>query len=255
MSRFATVTVDAVDSDESDDYFMAVTDFITPTRLFLGAMGRAPEMLKRLPAYFDAKGLAISQHEAVSKDGTRIPYFEVARTNLVRNGRNPTLLTATAGFEVAEVPEYSATQRGLARKGGTYVLANIRGEGSSGRGGTGRRSRPTGTRRRGLHRRGGRSRSPQGHVPAASGIQGGSNGGLLVGNMLTLRPDLFGAIVCQVPLLDMRRYHLLLAGASWIDEYGNPDNRTSGIRTDVLAHHNLRDGVVPAHTVHDLDPR
>ena len=247
MSRFATASVDAVDSDETDDYFMAVTDFLTPTRLFLATIGgRAPEMLKRLPAYFDAKGLAVSQHEAVSKDGTRIPYFEVARTTLVRNGRNPTLLYGYGGFEVAELPEYSATLgAGWLEKGGTYVLANIRGGGEFG---------PK------WHRaalKSNRHKAFEDFIAVAEdlvrrkvtspphlGIQGGSNGGLLVGNMLTLRPDLFGAIVCQVPLLDMRRYHLLLAGASWVAEYGNPDDPSEWafIRT-FSPYHNLRDGV------------
>jgi prolyl oligopeptidase len=247
LSRFATVSVGAVDADESDDYFMAVTDFITPTRLFLGTIGgRAPEMLKRLPAYFDAKGLTVSQHEAVSKDGTSIPYFEVARANLALNGRNPTLLYGYGGFEVAMLPEYSGTLgAGWLEKGGTYVLANIRGGGEFG---------PK------WHRaalKANRHKAFEDFIavaehlvrrkvtsPSHLGIQGGSNGGLLVGNMLTMRPDLFGAIVCQVPLLDMRRYHVLLAGASWIDEYGNPDdpNQWAFIRT-FSPYHNLRDGV------------
>jgi prolyl oligopeptidase len=246
-TRFGTVSVDAIDADESDDYFMAVTDFITPTRLLQGRVAsRNTELLKRLPPYFDAKGLAISQHEAISKDGTRIPYFEVARAHLTRNGRNPTLLYGYGGFEVPMVPQYSGTLgAGWLEKGGVYVLANIRGGGEFG---------PN------WHRaalKANRHKAFEDFIgvaedlvrrkvtsPAHLGIQGGSNGGLLMGNMLALRPDLFGAIVCQVPLLDMRRYHVLLAGASWIEEYGNPDDPAEWafIRT-FSPYHNLRDGV------------
>ena len=169
--------------------------------------------------------LAVSQHEAVSKDGTRVPYFEVARSDLVVDGNHPSLLYGYGGFDVSMLPSYRpAVGAAWLEKGGVYVVANIRGGGEFG---------------------------PQWHQsalkahryrayddfiavavdligrkvtsPPRLGIQGGSNGGLLMGNMLVRRPDLFGGIVCQVPLLDMRRYHHLLAGASWMGEYGNPD--------------------------------
>ena len=248
LSKFGTISVEAVDADESDDYFTTVTDFVMPTRLFLGAVKRRePELLKRQPAFFDAKDLVMSQHEVVSKDGTRIPYFEVARSNARHDGTAPTLLYGYGGFEVSMLPQYSGTLgAGWLEKGGTYVLANIRGGGEFG---------PQ------WHRaalKANRHKAYEDFIAVAEdlvrrkitspkhlGIQGGSNGGLLVGNMLTRRPDLFGAIVCQVPLLDMRRYHRLLAGASWIDEYGNPDDPAewSFIRT-FSPYHNLRDGVV-----------
>ena len=223
---FGSLRVRGVDADESDDYFMTVNDFLTPSSLFLGTVGSAaPEKLKALPEFFSAAGLAISQHEAVSKDGTKIPYFQVSRKNSTRQSENPTLLYGYGGFNVSQLPYYSGTL-GAAwlERGGVYVLANIRGGGEFG---------PN------WHyaaRKENRQRAYDDFIAVAEdliarkvtspkqlGIQGGSNGGLLVGVALTQRPDLFKAVVCQVPLLDMRRYSKLLAGASWVDEYGDPD--------------------------------
>jgi len=247
LPEFSTVTVSAVDADDSDDYFATVTGYLDPTSLHLGtAGGGAPEKLKQLPAFFDAKGLAVTQHEAVSKDGTRVPYFQVGPANLVADGRHPTLLYGYGGFEVSELPFYSGgVGAAWLEKGGVYVVANIRGGGEFG------------PRWHQAARKAQRHRAYEDFIAVAEdllrrkvtttphlGIMGGSNGGLLVGNMLTLRPDLFGAVVCQVPLLDMRRYHLLLAGASWMAEYGNPDDPAEWdfIRT-FSPYHNLRAGV------------
>jgi prolyl oligopeptidase len=247
MPEFGTVDASAVDDEESDDYFLTVTDYLTPTSLFLGAVGKgAPEKLKQLPAFFDAKGLAVSQHEAVSKDGTKIPYFQVARKNLALDGKNPTLLYGYGGFEISEVPVYSPGQ-GAAwlEKGGVYVVANIRGGGEFG------------PKWHQAALKANRHKAYEDFIAVAEdlvrrkvtstphlGIRGGSNGGLLVGNMFTMRPDFFGAVVCQVPLLDMRRYHTLLAGASWMGEYGNPDDpkEWESIRT-FSPYHNVKDGV------------
>jgi prolyl oligopeptidase len=247
MPQLGTVTASAVDDEESDDYFLTATDYLTPTSLSLGSVGKgAPERLKQMPAFFDTKGLAVSQHEAVSKDGTRIPYFQVSRAELPLDGKNPTLLYGYGGFEVSEVPVYSPVQ-GAAwlERGGVYVVANIRGGGEFG---------PT------WHKaalRENRHKAYEDFIAVAQdliqrkvtstprlGIRGGSNGGLLMGNMLTMRPDLFGAIVCQVPLLDMRRYNKLLAGASWMEEYGNPDDpkQWEFIRT-FSPYQNVRKGV------------
>ncbi|MFO1414542.1 MAG: prolyl oligopeptidase family serine peptidase [Burkholderiales bacterium] len=247
MPAFGTVAASAVDPDEGDDYLATVTDFVTPTQLFHGtAGGGAPERLKALPAAFDASALAVTQHHAVSADGTRVPYFEVARRDLVHDGRNPTVINGYGGFEVPLLPAYSATAgMGWLARGGVYVVANIRGGGEFG---------PR------WHEAALRERRPRAYedfiavaedlvrrqvtTPAHLGATGGSNGGLLMGNMLTRRPDLFGAIVCHVPLLDMRRYHLLLAGASWVAEYGDPDNPDDWafLRT-FSPYHNLRDDV------------
>jgi prolyl oligopeptidase len=223
---FGSVSVSAIDPHESDDYFMTVTDFLTPSSLYFGTLAQpGREKLKSLPAYFNAEGLEISQHETISKDGTRVPYFQVSRQGLDPNGQNSTLLYGYGGFEISMLPNYSA-ELGAAwlERGGVYVLANIRGGGEFG------------PQWHDAARKQNRQRAYDDFVAVAEdliarrvtspqhlGIQGGSNGGLLMGVMLTQRPDLFRAVVCRVPLLDMRRFNKLLAGASWMDEYGNPD--------------------------------
>jgi prolyl oligopeptidase len=225
LPEFGRIDVDAVDPYTTDAYWLVTTDFLTPTTLLLGGEGE-PEALKHSPAFFDGSRDQVSQHEAVSKDGTRIPYFEVAPGDLKLDGSTPTLLTGYGGFEVPELPSYSGVRgSGWLERGGVLVLANIRGGGEFG---------PR------WHQAALKANRPRAYedfiavaedlvrrnvtTPTHLGCIGGSNGGLLVGNMLTMRPDLFGAIVCQSPLLDMRRYHLLLAGASWMEEYGNPDD-------------------------------
>jgi prolyl oligopeptidase len=226
VAEFGEVNAHAIDPMDSDDYFLETTDFLTPDTLALGTVGGGPaQALKQLPAFFDAKGLAISQHETVSKDGTRVLYFEVARKDLTQDGKNPTLLNGYGGFEIPMLPSYRPTF-GVAwlEQGGVYVLANIRGGGEFGP--KWHQAALKANRHKAyedfiavaedLVRRQVTSRS---HL----GVMGRSNGGLLVGNMLTRRPDLFAAIVCGSPLLDMKRYSHLLAGASWMGEYGNPD--------------------------------
>lgn len=223
--QFGTVGVTSVDPDESNDYFLTVTDYITPTTLMLGSIGKAPEKLKQLPAYFDATGLEITQNFATSEDGTKVPYFMVSKKNLKLDGNNPTLLYGYGGFEISLTPGYSGSVgRAWLSQGGVYVVANIRGGGEYGprwhqaalKANRLRAYEDFAAVAKDLSRRGVTN-------PKKLGIQGGSNGGLLVGNMVTLYPDLFSAAVCQVPLLDMKRFHLLLAGASWMAEYGNPD--------------------------------
>ncbi len=222
---FGTVNVTAVDSDESNDYFMTSTDYLTPTTLSMGTIGKSPEELKRLPHFFDSSGLEISQHFATSADGTKVPYFMVAKKNVELKGQNPTLLYGYGGFEISLQPNYSATVgRAWLTQGGVYVVANIRGGGEYG------------PRWHQAALKENRLKAYEDFAAVAKdlvarkvtskerlGIQGGSNGGLLVGNMIALYPDLFEAGVCQVPLLDMKRYNKLLAGASWMAEYGNPD--------------------------------
>lgn len=222
---FGTVNVSAVDSDESNDFFMNTTDYLTPTTLSMGTIGSAPVELKKLPEFFDSKGLAISQHFATSKDGTRIPYFMIAKKDLKLDGNQPTLLYGYGGFEISMQPGYNAgVGRAWTSQGGVYVVANIRGGGEYG------------PRWHQAALKQNRLRAYEDFAAVAMdlferkvtrkekiAIQGGSNGGLLVGNMVTLYPELFQAAVCQVPLLDMQRYNKLLAGASWMAEYGNPD--------------------------------
>ncbi len=222
----ATVSVYGVDPHASDAYWMRHTAFLTPSSLWLGNVdGGKPEMLKRLPAFFNADGLTIEQREAISADGTRVPYFQVCREKLERNGRHATLLYGYGGFEVSLLSQYTPLAgAGWLERGGVYVVANIRGGGEFG---------PA------WHQAALKDQRQKAYddfiavaedliqrkvtSPKHLGIMGGSNGGLLVGNMLVQRPDLFGAVVCLVPLLDMQRYHKLLAGASWMGEFGDPD--------------------------------
>lgn len=223
---FGSLGIAALDRDESDAYLLTHVDFLTPDSLVLARAGEDEcNALKQRPAFFDAQGMTIRQHEAVSADGTKIPYFVVEPRAMRPDGDNPALLNGYGGFEVSLTPSYSATI-GMAwlAKGGVYVLANIRGGGEFG------------PRWHEAARRQGREKSFEDFAAVADdlvlrgitrrarlGIMGGSNGGLLVGVMATRWPERFGAVVCQVPLLDMRRYHRLLAGASWMAEYGNPD--------------------------------
>ena len=188
--------------------------------------GGAPKLLKSAPEFFDAQGLVVSQHEATSKDGTMIPYFEVRLGDLVLDGSAPTLMYAYGGFEIALTPSYNGTV-GAAwlEPGRVYVLANIRGGGEFGpkwhqaalKENRLRCYEDLAAVARDLFAR--KVTSPERFA-----VIGCSNGGLMVGNMITLYPELFRAAVCQVPLLDMRRYHELLAGASWMGEYGDPDD-------------------------------
>src|SRR5690606_19269962 len=222
---FGTIGVGAVDPDESDAVWMTVTDYLTPTTLSLAQIGKQPEVLKTMPAFFDASGKVIEQHFATSKDGTRVPYFVVHDKAMKLDGSNPTLLYGYGGFEISLTPGYSGGMgRAWLDKGGVYVVANIRGGGEYGprwhqaalKQNRHKAYEDMAAVAQDLVKR--KITSPQ-HL----GVQGGSNGGLLTGNMLTQYPELFGAVVVQVPLLDMKRYNKLLAGASWMAEYGNPD--------------------------------
>jgi prolyl oligopeptidase len=242
---FGTVNLTPVDNDESNDYFMTTTDYLNPTTLAMGSIGTEPIPLKKLPAFFDAKGLSISQHFATSKDGTNVPYFMVAANDIKLDASHPTLLYGYGGFEISLQPGYSpAVGRAWISQGGVYVVANIRGGGEYGP-----RWHQAALKEK-------RLRAYEDFAAVAQdlctrkvtrseklGIQGGSNGGLLVGNMVTLYPGLFQAAVCQVPLLDMQRYNKLLAGASWMAEYGNPDDPSqwSFIRS-FSPYHNVQAG-------------
>jgi len=222
----SAVEASGIDADADDTYFMSVTGFLTPETLYYGTLGEGkPVALKHAPAFFNAKKFQVRQYFTNSRDGTRIPYFEIAPKGMKRNGANPTLLYGYGGFEVSLRPKYSGSiGRAWLEHGGVYVVANIRGGGEYG------------PRWHQAALKANRMRAYEDFAAIAGdlitrkvtshahlGIEGGSNGGLLVGNMLTLYPELFGAIVCEVPLLDMKRYTHLSAGASWIAEYGDPD--------------------------------
>lgn len=242
---FGTVNLTPVDNDESNDYFMTTTDYLNPTTLAMGSIGTEPIPLKKLPAFFDAKGLSISQHFATSKDGTNVPYFMVAAQDIKLDASHPTLLYGYGGFEISLQPGYSpAVGRAWISQGGVYVVANIRGGGEYGP-----RWHQAALKEKRLRAYEDFAAVAQDLCtrkvtrPEKLGIQGGSNGGLLVGNMVTLYPGLFQAAVCQVPLLDMQRYNKLLAGASWMAEYGNPDDPSqwSFIRS-FSPYHNVQAG-------------
>jgi prolyl oligopeptidase len=220
----ATESVIVAADDTGDEFFLDSSGFDSPSRLLRG-IGRGPlQQVKAAPAFFDAENLSIEQYFATSKDGTAIPYFVVRPGDAT--GPGPTLLYGYGGFENSYTPGYSPVMGRLwLSRGGSYVLANIRGGGEYG------------PRWHTQAMREGRHLVAEDFAAVATdlvdrgittvaqlGAQGGSNGGLLMGIMLTRYPELFGALVCQVPLLDMRRFHLLLAGASWVAEYGNPDD-------------------------------
>ena len=224
--EMGTVSAWGVDDEESDEFFMTVTDFLTPPTLWVGTVGEQPELIKSMPAFFEAKGLAVSQHFTTSEDGTRVPYFLVGPEDVDGSHPRPTLLYGYGGFELPLVPGYMpASGRGWVTQGGVLVIANIRGGGEYGP--RWHQAALKENRFRAYEDFAAVARdliAQNVTTPQQLGVMGGSNGGLLVGNMLAHYPELFGAVVCQVPLLDMRRYHKLLAGASWMAEYGDPDD-------------------------------
>jgi len=225
----------AIDPYEGNDFWFYSSGYTQPSTLSLGDVTQLDstkkdsfivQKLKSLPDMYKSSDFTVTQKFATSKDGTEIPYFLITKKDIVLDGNTPTLLYAYGGFEVSLGPKYIATV-GTAwlERGGAYVEANIRGGGEFG---------PS------WHQAGLKANrnkcfedfiavgehlvnSVQICKPSTLAIRGGSNGGLLVGMMYVMRPDLFGAIHCAVPLLDMKRFHKLLAGASWMAEYGNPD--------------------------------
>ncbi|RYF83429.1 MAG: S9 family peptidase [Comamonadaceae bacterium] len=224
--ELSSIAASGIDEDDSDDYFLTVSGHLQPTTLYLGTVGQgAPTPIKHSPAFFDASKYRVSQHFARSRDGTRVPYFEVAAREIEANGRNPVLQSGYGGFEVSLTPGYSGSVgRAWLDRGGVYVVANIRGGGEYGP-----RWHQAALQKDRLRTCEDFAAVSQHLIergitsPAHLGAEGGSNGGLLMGNMLTLYPQLYGAIVSEVALLDMRRYTQLSAGASWIAEYGDPE--------------------------------
>ncbi len=211
--------------ESSQDFLLMRDGFLEPTSLSLVVPGKPPQLLKQLPPRFDASGLTVTQHETLADDGVRIPYFQVGPKDLPLDGSTPTVLYGYGGFLISLLPTYSmGVGKAWLECGGVHVVANIRGGGEFGSA---------------WHKAGIREHKKQAQddfaavaadlarrgvtSPSRLACHGGSNGGLLVGNMLTRYPERFGAVWCTIPLLDMRRYSKLLAGASWIAEYGDPD--------------------------------
>jgi prolyl oligopeptidase len=222
LPEFAQATVADTNEHDSNELMVSTSGFLEPATLWYGVAGHTLEPVKHQPAMFDATGLQVRQFFAASADGTRVPYFVIGDA---ATASAPTLLFGYGGFEVPMTPAYSGSDGlGWLTRGGTLVMANIRGGGEYG---------PR------WHHAALRENRPRAYedfaavaqdlvargitTPSRLGIEGGSNGGLLMGVMLTRYPHLFGAVAGMVPLLDMRRYHRLLAGASWMAEYGDPD--------------------------------
>lgn len=218
-------------NDKEDIAFISTESFLTPDTLWtLNSKTMEKALAKSLPDWFDANSMVSEQFFSTSSDGTKIPYFVVRKKDLPMDSSAPTLLYGYGGFKISLNPSYNPTRGKLwIERGGVYVLANIRGGGEYG---------PK------WHQAGLKTNRQKIYddfisvaedlidkkitSPAHLGIEGGSNGGLLMGVMFTQRPDLFNAIICSVPLLDMMRYHTLLAGASWVGEYGNPEDPEEG---------------------------
>ncbi|WP_293402311.1 prolyl oligopeptidase family serine peptidase [Phenylobacterium sp.] len=226
LPKDSTIAI-ASASDRDDRMILQVSSFLTPsTQVMADAGSGAHETLRTLPARFDASNQMVEQHWAISRDGTKIPYFLIRSKSLKFDGQAPTLLYAYGGFQVSQAPGYAATVGKLwLERGGAYAIANIRGGGEFGP-----RWHEAGLK---LNRQ--RVYDDFFAVsedliarkitsPAKLGIMGGSNGGLLMGVALTQRPELYKAVVIQVPLFDMIGYTHIGAGASWVGEYGDPAN-------------------------------
>ena len=221
-------TLAITDTSRTDNQaILAVTSFLTPPSLWLAdaATGKAREIMQQ-PPKFDASNLVAEQREAVSTDGTKIPYFLVHRRDIKLDGNNPTLLYAYGGFEVSQTPSYSATTGKLwLENGGVYAVANIRGGGEFG---PAWHEAGLSTKRQIIYDDFASVAkdliATKVTSPRRLGIRGGSNGGLLMGVEFTQHPDLWNAVIIDVPLLDMIRISKIAAGASWEGEYGSVDD-------------------------------
>ena len=235
------------DDPLANHYSMSYLDFLTPASMYLSKAGSDErELLKRNPTFFDSTGMRAEQRFATSKDGTQVPYFVVYPKGVKTDGTNPTVLYGYGGFQISMTPFYSGGWGTTwLQRGGVFVVANIRGGGEFG---------PT------WHQSAIKQNKQKSYDDFAAvaedlikagitksqhlGIMGGSNGGLLVGAVMVQRPELFGAVVCSVPLLDMQRYHKLLAGNSWMAEYGNPEKADEwAYISQYSPYHNVKKGV------------
>ncbi len=218
--------LDVVSVDEwTDAAFIKFQSFLQPDTLYAVELGSKPQQIASLPPRFDASDMVTEQKFATSKDGTKVPYFVIRHKDVKMDGTTPTILYGYGGFEIAIAPIYlTGIGKLWLEEGGAYILANIRGGGEFGP--KWHQAALKENRQRAFDDfiAVGEDLIESGFTsPRHLGIRGGSNGGLLMGAMLTQRPDLWNAVICAVPLLDMMRFHTLLAGASWMGEYGNPD--------------------------------
>jgi prolyl oligopeptidase len=235
--------LDVRTEESNGDLLASAQDPLTPPSLFLVRPAATPELLKRAPEAFDPADLVVTRHEAISSDGTRIPYVQVGPRG--ETGDAPVYLSGYGGFGISQLPYYnSAIGKLWLERGGTSVVANIRG------------GREFGTAWHEAGRREGKRASHDDFAAVAADLvqrgvsrpgriaaEGGSNGGILITNMLTRYPERFGALFCTIPLIDMRRYAKLHAGASWIAEYGNPENPSDWeFLKQISAYHNAAPG-------------
>lgn len=214
---------------DSSHIYLSYSDFLTPSAYYYlnDLKSDTPKKVLQSPSRFNAKNIVFKQYKVKSKDGTLVPYFLIHAKNLKYDSKNPTLIYGYGGFEIALTPSYlGSTGKAWLEKGGVYVLSNIRGGGEYG---------PK------WHRSALRENRHKAYEdfyaivedliakkvtsPAHLGIRGGSNGGLLTSVAFTQRPELFKAVLSEVPLANMMEYHKWLAGASWMEEYGNPDDK------------------------------
>ena len=228
-----SLSITSVD-EKSGDFFVEYESFITPPGLYhVNIKTLKPELIKQQDATFDGSLFKVEQYFTQSKDGTKVPYFVVMNKNTVLDGKNPTHIFSYGGFRNSLTPSYSGSYEALSgsygklwlERGGVFVLANIRGGGEYG---------PAWHAAALLKNR---HKAFEDFEAIATdlferkitsakhlGIEGRSNGGLLVTATMTRHPELYGAVICGAPLIDMKRYNKLLAGASWMGEYGNPDD-------------------------------
>lgn len=217
--------ISLIDSDKDQSgYFYEYNNYITPSTLYYSD-GKISKVIKQQKTLFNAENLEVHQFEAKSKDGTMIPYYIVHSKGMKYDGSNPTLVYAYGGFNISQKPGYNATNGiGWLEQGGVYVVASIRGGGEFG---------PE------WHKAAMKEKRQNAYddfyavcealvakkitSKAHMGAFGWSNGGLMAGVVATQRPDLFNAVIIGAPLLDMKRFNKMLAGASWMGEYGNPD--------------------------------
>lgn len=246
LPEIGVAQIDSLDVEEDEstgDLTTLVQTPLVPSSLYLVHPPGAPKLLKRVPPRFDASGLVVTHHEVRSEDGVSIPYVQVGPAG--ETGDAPVHLYGYGGFQVPVLPNYSIALGKLwLERGGTRVIANIRGGGEFGTRWheAARRERrhlafadfaavAADLVRRGVTR------------PGRIAAEGGSNGGILITNMLTRYPERFGALFCTIPLIDMRRYSKLLAGASWIAEYGDPDKAEDWeFLQDISAYHKVEAG-------------
>jgi prolyl oligopeptidase len=237
------VNIWAEDDESSDQFFLEGSDYLTPSTFYYGHPEGEFERLKQAPAWFDPSKFVAEKFEATSKDGVKVPYFVVRPKDIAFDGKNPTLLYGYGGFEISLGPAYKSVA--WLERGGVYVEAILRGGGEFGPDWHWAATKEN------------KQRTFDDFIAVAEdlisrgitssqqlGIMGGSNGGLLMGAMLTQRPELFKAIVCAVPLLDMYRYNQMLAGASWMAEYGDPSKSEEWAYIQKYSpYHNVKPGV------------